>query len=202
MAGYIHGIDVAKWQGTIDWKKVKKTGVEFAILKVTQKNNTVEGAFEKNFKGCLEENIKVGCYRYVYATNAVEAKAEANAIVKVLNKRQMPVGVWLDMEDASIRKLGKQKLWEIIAEETKILRAAGYSVGIYCNKDWYDNVLSGKDLAAEFPFWIARYPSSDDGTIKEALNPKGLKHCTAWQYSSKGKVNGIKGFVDMDVVYK
>ena len=54
------GIDVAKWQGTIDWAKVKKAGVKLAILKVTQKNNTVESAFERNYAGCKAQNIPVG----------------------------------------------------------------------------------------------------------------------------------------------
>lgn len=53
------GIDVAKWQGTIDWRKVKQEGVKFAILKVTQKNNAVEGAFERNYSGTVATGVPV-----------------------------------------------------------------------------------------------------------------------------------------------
>lgn len=198
---YIYGIDVAKWNGVIDWSKVYASGKRFAILKVTQKDNKVEEAFERNYFGATNNGLLVGVYRYVYAKTVAEATAEANAIVNVLKGRTLPVGIWLDMEDASIKKIGKQALWNVIATETKILRKSGYAVGIYCNKDWYDNVLSGSELAIEFPFWIARYPSTDNGTIKESLNPRDLRHCTAWQYSSKGKVNGVPTLVDLDVVF-
>ena len=130
------GIDCAQWQGVIDWEKVKKDGVKFAILKVTQKNNTVEKAFERNYAGCAKQGIPVGVYRYVYAKTAAAATAEAKAIVSVLKGRKAPCGVWLDMEDASIRGIGKSALTAVIAAERKILEAAGYQVGVYCNQDW------------------------------------------------------------------
>ena len=193
----VYGIDVAQWQGVIDWSKVKK---DFAILKVTKKSNGVEPSFERNYNGCLENHIPVGVYRYVYAKTVVEAKKEAEAIVKILGGRSLPYGVWLDMEDKSI-KIGKSALSVIINTEAEILKAAGYSVGIYCNKDWYYNVLDGRNLAQIYPFWIARYPLIDTGKFNEksSLNPKN--YAIAWQYSSKGKVDGIKGNVDMDVMF-
>ena len=199
--GYIRGIDVAKWNGNINWGKVWMNGYSFAILKITQKYNNLEPMFERNYLEATKAGFKVGGYRYVYATNVAEAKAEAEAMVKILSGRQMPVGIWLDMEDETLAKLGQYRLWEIIATETKILRKAGYAVGIYCNREWYLKILNGKELAAEFPFWIARYPTIDKGVIKESLNPKNLPGCTAWQFSSKGKVSGISGNVDLDVVY-
>ena len=63
----MYGIDVAKWQGTVDWEKVKKAGKEFAILKVTKKDNKIEESFERNYSGCMAAGIPVGVYRYVYA---------------------------------------------------------------------------------------------------------------------------------------
>lgn len=192
------GIDVAKWQGVIDWAKVKK---DFAILKVTCKNNSIEGSFERNYKGCVANNIPVGVYRYVYAETTAEAKAEANGIVNACKGKNIPYGVWLDMEDKSIKTIGKQALTNIIVTMAEILKANGLDVGIYCNKDWYANVLDGKTLEKRYPFWIARYPKFDNGTYNEnsTLSPKSF--AVAWQYSSKGKVNGIKGNVDMDVLF-
>ena len=191
------GIDVAQWQGVIDWSKVKK---DFAILKVTKKTNEIEPSFDRNYKGCLENNIPVGVYRYVYARTVLEAMAEAQAIVKVLDGRSLPYGVWLDMEDKSI-KIEKNALSIIVNTEAEILKAAGYNVGIYCNKDWYYNVLDGINLSTQYPFWIARYPRIDTGKFNEksSLNPKS--YSIAWQYSSKGKVDGINGNVDMDVLF-
>lgn len=120
---------------------MKKAGVQFAILKVTQKNNTVESAFEKNYKGCIDQGILVGVYRYVYAKTVAAATAEAKAIVSVLKGKKIPCGVWLDMEDSSIRGIGKSALNAVIAAERQVLEAAGYQVGIYCNQNWYNSVL-------------------------------------------------------------
>lgn len=196
----MNGIDVAKWQGNINWAQVKASGkVDFAILKVTQKDNAVEGAFECNYNGCIANNIPVGVYRYVYAANVAQAQVEANAIVRCLSGKTIKCGVWLDMEDSSIAGIGKANLTAIINAEMRILNAAGYEVGIYCNKNWHDKILDSAALKNSYPFWIARYPSSDTGVQVASLSP--VSYAQAWQYSSKGSVSGISGNVDMDVSF-
>ena len=82
-----------------------------------------------------------------------------------------------------------------------MFRGAGYYTGIYCNKLWYDKIISDS-LKDNFEFWIARYPKNDVGVYnaKSALKPS-YKAAVAWQYSSKGKVPGVKGNVDLDVDY-
>lgn len=193
-----YGIDVAQWQGNIDWSKVKK---DFAILKVTKKDNTIEPKFLVNYKGAIANGIPVGVYRYVYAKNTTQAKAEADAIVKALLGLQITCGVWLDMEDASIKKLGKNTLTNIINVMANTIKASGLNVGIYCNRDWFLNVLDGATLSKIYPFWIARYPLRDTGVFNanSTISPKA--YAKAWQYSQKGKVNGIVGDVDMDVMF-
>ena len=195
-----YGIDVSTYQGKIDWTKVKSSRYgSFALLKITKKDNTVESAFERNYKGATDAGIPVGGYRYVYAKTIDAAKNEAHAVVKVLNGRKLPVRIWLDMEDASIKNIGKAQLTNIIEAEAAIFKAAGIEVGIYCNKDWYYNILDYKNLKEKYPFWIARYPSGDNGTLKESLSPK--EYADMWQYSSKGKVPGITGNVDLNIMY-
>lgn len=193
------GIDCAQWQGVIDWEKVKKDGVKFAILKVTQKNNTVEKAFERNYAGCAKQGIPVGVYRYVYAKTAAAATAEAKAIVSVLKGRKAPCGVWLDMEDKSLRKLGKSALTAVIAAERKVLEAAGYQVGVYCSQDWYEHVLDVDKL--DMPFWMARY-GTNNGRQKTKPCVKRRHTLWGWQYSSVGRVSGISGSVDVNVAYQ
>lgn len=193
------GVDVSKYQGSIDWSKVKADGIEFAILKATQKNNKVEPSFEANYAGCVASGVPVGCYRYVYATSVEAAKAEATALVAVINGKNLPYRVWLDMEDASLAGNAKNVLTDIIEAEAAILLNAGFKVGVYCNKDWYDHTLDSATLSAKYPFWIARYPSGDNGTIKESLSPKSFG--AIWQYSSKGAVNGISGNTDRNIMY-
>lgn len=200
MAEYF-GIDVAKWNGNINWAKVAATGKQFAILKVTQKNNNVEDGFFGNYVGAITAGISVGVYRYVYAKNVSQAKAEAEAIVKYIKDKAIPCGVWLDMEDSSIKNIGKSNLTAIIEAEAKIIQDAGFGVGIYCNRDWYLNVLNNAYLKNKYPFWIARYPLSDNGRYNSSSTLAPKSYAQAWQYSSKGKVDGISGYVDLDVAY-
>lgn len=194
----IYGIDVSHWQNNIDWKKVADSGKKFAILKCSQRLGK-DSKFDSNYAKA-SELMDVGCYIYNKVSNTAEAKSEAEYAVKCLGNKKMPCGVWLDLEDAAMRHLGKSTLNKIIETEAAILKKAGYNVGIYCNKDWYDNVLDSKTLKATYPFWIARYPSGDNGTVRESLSPKSFG--VIWQYSSKGKVPGISGNVDMNVAYK
>ena len=197
MTDYL-GIDVAKWQGNINWAKVKKAGVKLAILKVTQKNNTVEPSFERNYAGCKAQNIPVGCYRYVYARTVSEALREARSVATVLKGRDIPCGVWLDMEDQTLLRCGKSTLAAVIEAERKVLEAAGYTVGIYCNQYWYNSVLPSHSI--NLPWWIAKF-GSNNGKKQNHPVIKSGQVLYAWQYTSKGRVNGIQGAVDLDAVY-
>lgn len=195
----LQGIDVAKWQGTINWAKVKKN---FAILKVTEKGNGIEPAFERNYQGAKANGLLVGAYRYVYAKTVSAAEVEASSIVVALKGKKLDCGIWLDMEDSTIKVLSKSALTKIIEAEAKILKQNGYNVGIYCNRDWYLNVLEGEKLAKTYPFWIARYPSKDTGAFNANSTLSPEKFAAAWQYSQRGKVDGISGYVDLDVAFK
>ena len=193
-----YGIDVAKWNGVIDWSKVKLANISFAVLKVTNKNNRVEEAFERNYAGATEQGITVGVYRYVYAKTVEAAKAEANAIVQALSGKKINFRVWLDMEADSIKNIGKSRLTEIINAEADIIQAAGFQVGIYCNTDWYKNVLDSASLKSRFPFWIARY-GTNNGEMQEKYSPEA--YAIAWQYTSSGSCDGVNGKVDLDVAF-
>lgn len=197
---YYKGIDVSKWNGAINWQKAKNE-IDFAILKVTKKNNNIEESFMNNYEGCKVNNIPVGVYKYVYATGIKTARDEGQAIVNALKGKSVECGVWLDIEDKSLAILSKETLNSIIITMANILESNGYYVGIYCNKDWYYNKLDYKYLSERYPFWIARYPLNDKGilNIDSKLNPKD--YAKAWQYSSKGNINGIKGNVDLNVAF-
>lgn len=192
-----YGIDVAKWNGIIDWSKVKADGIVFAILKATRKDNVVEESFERNYAGCIENGIEVGAYRYVYAKTVEAARKEARALCEVLAGKKITYRIWLDMEDDSIKLIGAATLTDIINAEAEILQEAGFEVGIYCNLDWYKNVLQVDKLNA-YPFWIARY-GTNNGEMQEEYSPESF--ALSWQYTSKGSVEGINGNVDLDVVF-
>ena len=191
----MRGIDVSHHQGNIDWASAKASGIEFVIMKAMYENgHRIESSFARNYDGA--QGLKRGAYVYNIARNVSQAVSEAEDFVKVLGGRELEYGVWLDMEDAKIAKLSRKILWNIIDTEAEIITRAGYKVGIYCNKYWYTSILDGASLSKRYDFWVARYPSADNGTIKENLAPRYAK---IWQYSSKGRVPGIVGNVDMDI---
>lgn len=196
---YTFGVDVSKYQGDIDWNKVKAAGMSFAVLKVTKRNNQVEEYFERNYAGCKAAEIPIGVYRYVYATTVEAATAEALGIIAALQGKKIEGEIWLDMEDESIAKIGKTGLTKIINAEAEILTAAGYVVGIYCNRDWYEKVLEGSLLSQYYKFWIAKYGKNLGNWEGRDDNPKDIAY--AWQYTSKGRVDGIKGDVDLNLIY-
>lgn len=192
----LKGIDVSSWQGKPDWAKVSKSGVKFAILRIHQKSG-IDESFEHNYKGCKSNGILIGGYKYSYALTSAQAIEEAENVISVLGGRGLDFPVFYDLEWAQQRSLGKQAIENIAVAFLTRIKKAGYKAGIYCNLDWYNNVLS--DALKQYDCWIARYPADDNGTVQTRLKPSvGV----GWQYSSKGKVPGISGNVDMDVFYK
>lgn len=192
----LKGIDVSSWQGKPDWAKVSNSGIKFAILRIHQKSGT-DASFEHNYKGCKSNGILIGGYKYSYALTSAQAIEEAENVISVLGGRGLDFPVFYDLEWAQQRSLGKQAIENIAVAFLTRIKKAGYKAGIYCNLDWYNNVLS--DALKQYDCWIARYPASDNGSVQERLRPNvGV----GWQYSSKGKVPGISGNVDMDVFYK
>lgn len=192
----IKGIDVSSYQGKPDWAKVAKSGIKFTILRIHQKTG-VDSSFEYNYKGCKSNGILIGGYKYSYALTPAQAIDEAEDVIAALNGRGLDFPVFYDLEWSNQRKLGKQEIDNIAIAFLTRIKKAGYKVGIYCNLDWYNNVLS--DALKQYDCWIARYPASDNGSVQERLRPSvGV----GWQYSSKGKVPGINGSVDMNVFYK
>lgn len=195
-----YGIDVSHYQGNIDWKQVKNSGKSFAILKAMyETTHKPDEYFEKNYNGCKQNNIELGVYDFVGSQNIKNPQRDAEDFLRIINGRPLPFGIWIDCESASLRAIGKVNITNLIETEAEIFRRAGYVVGIYCNVDWYKNVLDSATLKSKYPFWIARYPKNDTGFKVDGLAPKA--YADAWQYSSKGKVPGISGNVDMDVSY-
>ena len=192
---YTYGVDVSECQGKIDWQKVKAAGIEFACIRSTKKNGSVDAQFENNLDGCVSNCIDYSCYKYAYAQTHEQARIEADGVINLLKDRKMPI--WYDVEDKTLEALGKDTIEGIILSFIGECKEAGFEVGIYCNKNWYDNYIS-QFLKDRFKFWIARY-GQNTGQIDEKYKPTG-KNVVAWQYTSKGRVNGIVGDVDRDVL--
>ncbi len=184
-------IDVSEWQGTIDWKKVKAAGFGHAIFRAgfgrssTQKDKT----FEVNYKNAKAAGVKLGVYWYSYAVDKADAVKEANACLAVLKGKILEMPVFFDMEESSMTKLGKTTLTEMAKAFCDTVIKAGFRAGIYSNLNWLTNYLDYTALRKLYPVWMAQY------YVEPQLD------CDIWQYSSTGKVNGITGNVDMNVIY-
>ena len=200
-------IDVSSYQGKIDWEKVKGAGIDFAILRATVKSGSADTRFVENVQGCREAGVGFDVYKYSYALTPETSRQEAQKVTELLRNNTCGAAttVWWDMEDNSQRKLKKSLLTAIIkAAQTEILDA-GYTFGIYCNKDWYQNVLDTE--AFDCPFWVARYPSTKEMPLAidpdEKYKPDFVtQYLMGWQYTSKGRVPGISGNVDVNIYYE
>lgn len=196
----IKGIDVSRWNGEIDWKTVANYGMGFAILRITEKDNIVDSTFEPNYKGCIENKIPVGVYKYSYATTIAQIKDEANMVIKTLNKRKLDYPVFLDIEDKCQENLSDDLMMKMIEAFRAIIIKAGYKFGIYCGYSWYQNQLP--EGAKKYDCWVARYSSNDDGSLPERLRVSASTGVVGWQYSSSATLPGIPTKVDRSVFYK
>lgn len=197
------GIDVAKWNGVIDWAKVKKAGVEFAVLKVIDKSNKTESSFARNYAGASAQGLLLDVYNYLYTTTEAAAREAARAVVNALAGRKIGK-VWADAEDACLKNKGIQ-LIRILNAYKAVIEAAGYEFGVYTGLSFYNSYIKPYKDYIDCDFWIARYPSTKDMTI--TMDPAASKkpsishNLWGWQYSSKGKISGISGYVDLDICY-
>ena len=191
----LKGIDVSKHQGKIDWEKVKADGIEFAILRAGygMYESQIDPTFEYNYEECKRLGIPVGTYWYTYATNKEEVLKETEVYLKALKGKTTELPNFFDIEyEPSIKALSRQTRTDLCNLFMSEIKKAGYKTGLYCSYDWIKNWLYEKQLL-EYDKWIAQYSSSC------SYNDQSL---ALWQYSSKGKVNGISGNVDMDYCYK
>lgn len=197
------GIDVAKWNGTINWLLVKNEDADFAILKVINKSCVKEDAFERNYNGASAQGIPVDVYNYSYATTADKARSDANAVVSVIKGRKVNT-VWLDVEDACQQRLGSV-LVDIINAYKDVITKAGFGFGVYTGLAFYNSYIKPYAGKISCPFWIARYPVSTamefSNDPSESKKPVISHTLNGWQYTSNGRVNGITGAVDLNIRY-
>lgn len=190
----LKGIDVSKWQGTIDWDKVKADGIDFAILRAGYGGDKMaydDKYYEKNASECERVGMPYGVYLFSYANSVAGALSEADHIIRLVEDKKLSYPIFYDLEDANTTgKCSNELILEIAKAFTEKVEAAGYTVGIYANKSWNQSKLTDKWYDTK-PRWIAQYNSKCTYTGKYDI----------WQYSSSGKVNGINGNVDMNYCY-
>lgn len=192
------GIDVSKHQGSIDWEKVKSSGVQFALLRAgygSDREGQDDARFLQNVAGCEAAGLPWGAYLYSYAMSIEEAESEAAHLLRLLRGKKPSYPIVIDMEDADGYKakrggIGRQLATDIVKTVCARLEGAGYYAMWYANRDWYLNRLCADQLA-KYDFWLAHW-----GVEGPSLP------CGIWQHTSDGAVPGIAGRVDCDIAYK
>lgn len=185
------GIDVSRWQGDIDWKKVKLAGVEFAMIRGGYGKSSKDVFFEKNYTAAKEADIPIGVYHYSYALSVEDAKKEAESCLAYLKGKKFEYPVAFDIEDKTQNDLSKDLISKIALTFCDTVEKAGYYVSIYSNKSWLSSKLD-MTMLSRFDIWLAQW--SDEVTYNGSYG--------MWQYSSKGKIDGINGSVDLNYSYK
>ena len=188
------GIDVSYHNGTIDWKKVKQSEVEYAIIRCgygTNDKSQDDKKWEENVKGCVDNNIPYGVYLYSYADTVEKASSEADHAIRLLQGKKLKYPVYYDLEEDKLRdKISKKTIADIAQTFCDKLSAKGYTVGIYANKDWFTNYLTDSRFN-NWTKWVAQYNT--------VCNYHGKYDM--WQCSSSGSIPGISGRVDLNYSY-
>lgn len=215
-AGYIHnsrynsaytivnGIDVSHHNGSINWSAVKASGVDYAMIRVGYRGYT-EGSlnedanFRANIQGALNVGIKVGVYFFSQAITEAEAVQEADYLLARIKGYNIALPVTIDYEysGGSIGRLyaanlSKSKATAICQEFCDRVKSAGYIPMIYANKSMFENQLNAGQLEKNYQIWLAHYTTQTSYSGDYYV----------WQYSSKGQINGINGYVDCNFFYE
>lgn len=188
------GIDVSTWQGTIDWDKVKKAGIDFAIIRCGWGTTGVDNQFHRNMKEARRVGIKVGVYLYSYAHGVAEAQAEAKHcldLVREYGKLDMPI--YYDEEESYQYSRAK----ELAIAFCTVIENAGYWAGVYSSSSKWQGPLKGMD---NYTKWVANW-GNNTRPAHNAGKPN-VSGCDLHQYSSVGNVSGISGDVDMNELYR
>lgn len=192
------GIDVSKWNGSIDWSQVKNSGVSYVIIRCGYRGSSTgalieDPKFRANIKGATGAGLKVGVYFFTQAVSDVEAVEEASMVISLIKGYNISCPVFLDVEAAHGRADGIS-----VSTRTAVCKAfcatiknAGYTAGIYANKTWLNSYIDAPALTG-YKIWLAQY---------SAAPTYSRTRYDMWQYSSKGSVAGISGRVDMNISY-
>ena len=189
------GIDVSKWQGDIDFSKLKASGVEFVIIRVGSSNglngeNFVDSKFIQNVKNANAVGIPVGIYFYSYASTIDRAISDAKWIVEQIKDYKVDLPIAFDWENwGSFNKFDVSffGLTNIAKGFMDTIKDAGYDAMLYSSKTYLENIW----LPTSYPVWLAHYTKNTNYTGDYSF----------WQMCSNGRVDGISGDVDINIRY-
>ena len=187
-------MDVSRWQKSIDWDAVKRSGkIDGVMLRVLGSKGGkpyVDPAFERNYAACTARGIPVGGYYYTCAVTPRQTAEELAALRTALEGKNFQMPIAIDVEGENLRALTPAKLSARVAEAAAKLEAWGLYAMVYTYTNFADTALDMDALTA-YDLWIADYRGHRP-TRKHGM----------WQYTSKGKIPGVSGPVDLSHAYK
>uniref|UniRef100_UPI0040569CCA glycoside hydrolase family 25 protein n=1 Tax=Agathobacter sp. TaxID=2021311 RepID=UPI0040569CCA len=196
------GVDVSKWQGTIDWEKVKADGYTFAMIRIGYRgygengNLEMDSHFYQNIKGAQAAGLDVGVYFFSQAINETEALEEAAFVIDALEGYTLQLPVVYDPElirnqPARTNDVTGEQFTKNTIAFCQAVKHAGHSPMIYSNMVWQAFLFDMAQLQ-EYPFWYADYESV----------PQTPYDFVMWQYSETGQVDGIEGNADLNILFE
>ena len=199
----VYGIDVSRWQGDIDWSKVAADGITFAMIKCGGGDDGLyeDRKFKQNIQGALANGIQVGIYFYSGATDAKTAYDEASFCINLIKDYQITYPVAFDWElDGDYNSVT-----EACETFCNVVKSYGYQPMVYSNRNrWYNN-FNGEKLSNKFKVWMAAYWSEYYYTSTRWTYGDDLAsfkwHYDMWQYGVTDTVDGIDGYVDMNIAF-
>ena len=199
------GIDVSYHNKGINWDAVRAQGIDFAIIRLGYRGWETgllhdDTCFEQNLRGAKAAGLKVGVYIYSTAVNVREAQEEASLVLTRLNGFPLDLPVYLDTEQSGeypngrADRLHKVRRYEIVNAFCRVILDGGYEVGVYSGQNYLKNHVAFHTLAAN-PVWLASYTRYNK--LPEFPYPYDM-----WQFTDCAVVAGVRGVVDMSVVYE
>ena len=200
------GIDISVWNEIVNWNEIKKAGIDFVIIRSSGSyaaNGKLykDSKFDSHIRGALNAGLQVGIYHYSQAITRDEAILEARYVDSIIrsykSKLTLPVAFDRELYSESngyygrTYKIGKEKDAEVSLAFLDEITRLGYKGSFYSYTSYLNNQINMNKISPKYPVWVAQYNYKCDY--------KGPY--TTWQYSSQGKVNGIRGNVDMNIMY-
>ncbi len=189
------GLDISRWQEDIDFKKVKEAGASFVLMRLgvqsANRELTVDTYYKENIKKAKEAGLKVGVYLYSIATSKKEAINQADFVLDTLDNEKLDLPIvfdWESWENWNTFKISFHDINEIAKSFIERVKEKGYQGMLYSSKFYLETIWSLKD----YPVWLAHYTTKTDYKGDYQI----------WQLCNTGRIDGVKGDVDIDILYK
>lgn len=194
------GIDVSHHNGKITWNDVKADGIDFAFIRAgygnpeTKKGGVVDNRFARNMKYARKNGIKVGVYLFSYAESVKDAEKEAKFLIRLLNQYdEFDYPVVYDFENFNRKKYKyKKSNTKIISAFCDMMKKAGYDTMVYSDYNMLTKYVNYNKIK-KYGIWVAYW------TFDPKRYPVKLDNVYIWQYSDKGRIDGINERTDRNV---